>query len=80
MANRYLTTEQADYLLKKIKRESEESASGQKQPDWDETDSTSLAYVRNKPQIESVTLTGNKSFADLGLEAITNIELAQILT
>ena len=35
--------------------------------------------LRNKPQIESVTLTGNKSFKDLGLTGITNMRLEQIL-
>lgn len=33
----------------------------------------------NKPQIESVELVGNNSFADLGLEKITNTDLFNIL-
>lgn len=33
----------------------------------------------NKPLINSVTLQGDKSFEDLGLEAITNMELENLL-
>lgn len=36
--------------------------------------------LNNKPQINSVTLQGDKSFEDLGLEGISNIELENILT
>ena len=35
--------------------------------------------LRNKPQIESVELIGNKSFEELGLEPITSDELIDIL-
>lgn len=35
--------------------------------------------LRNKPQIESVELIGNKSFEELGLEPITIDELIDIL-
>lgn len=35
--------------------------------------------LTNKPLINSVKLQGNKSFADLGLESISNIELENIL-
>lgn len=35
--------------------------------------------LSNKPQINSVTLQGNKSFNDLGLEGISNMELESIL-
>ncbi len=33
----------------------------------------------NKPSIEAVTLIGDKSFHDLGLDNITNIELYELL-
>ena len=36
--------------------------------------------LNNKPQINSVTLQGDKSFEELGLEGISNIELEHILT
>lgn len=35
--------------------------------------------LTNKPLINSVMLQGDKSFADLGLESISNIELENIL-
>lgn len=35
--------------------------------------------LNNKPLINSVTLQGDKSFEDLGLESISNIELEEIL-
>lgn len=35
--------------------------------------------LTNKPQINSVTLQGDKSFEDLGLEGISNIELEELL-
>jgi propanediol dehydratase small subunit len=35
--------------------------------------------LRNKPQIESVELLGNKSFSDLGLTAISNKRLEEIM-
>lgn len=36
--------------------------------------------LRNKPSIESVTLIGDKTFAELGMIHITNLELALLLT
>lgn len=36
--------------------------------------------LRNKPQIESVELTGNKTFDDFGLSNISNMRLEQLLT
>ncbi len=36
--------------------------------------------LNNRPQINSVTLEGDKSFDDLGLEGISNLELENILT
>ena len=35
--------------------------------------------LNNKPQIESVELVGNKSFKDLGLSQITNMQIEQII-
>lgn len=40
---------------------------------------TDYNELTNKPSIESVILTGNKTFEDLGLENISNIELEEIL-
>lgn len=34
--------------------------------------------LRNKPSIEEVELSGNKSFSDLGLTEMTNQELLEI--
>lgn len=34
----------------------------------------------NKPQINSVTLQGNKSLPDIGVGSLTNMELEQLLT
>lgn len=33
----------------------------------------------NKPQINDVTLTGNKTFEELGLRPATNTEIAEII-
>lgn len=35
--------------------------------------------LSNKPQIESVELLGNKTFNDLGLSNITNLQIEQII-
>lgn len=35
--------------------------------------------LQNKPQIESVELLGNKTFNDLGLSNISNMQIEQIL-
>ena len=35
--------------------------------------------LANKPQIEGVTLNGNKSFSDLNLNALTNMEIEELL-
>lgn len=34
--------------------------------------------LRNKPQIENVELIGNKSFEDLGMTEISNLEILEI--
>ena len=35
--------------------------------------------LNNKPQINDVELIGNKSFEDLGVESLTNIEIENII-
>ena len=35
--------------------------------------------INNKPQIESIPLTGNKTFSDLGIEPIDTDDLLEIL-
>jgi len=35
--------------------------------------------LSNKPQIEGVTLIGDKSFSDLHLDALTNTEIEELL-
>lgn len=42
----------------------------------------SIDYVdlKNKPQIESISLTGNKTFSDLGIEPIDSSDLLEILS
>ena len=40
---------------------------------------TSYDELLNKPMIESVTLEGNKSFEQLGLQTMTNLEIEAIL-
>ena len=40
---------------------------------------TDYNALNNKPQINSVELKGNKSFADLGMAAMSNIEILSIL-
>lgn len=43
------------------------------------TNTSNYELLSNKPQIESVELTGNKSFNDLGLSNISNLRIEQIL-
>lgn len=43
------------------------------------TGTTDYNDLTNKPQINEVTLSGNKSFDDLGLRAITNLELDELV-
>ena len=35
--------------------------------------------LSNKPQIEGITLEGNNTFEDLGLEALTNLQIEALL-
>lgn len=41
---------------------------------------TDYNELDNKPQINSVELIGNKSFEDLGMSALSNMEIFEILT
>lgn len=43
------------------------------------TNTSDYQLLKNKPQIESVELTGNKSFNDLGLTNISNMRIEQII-
>ena len=40
---------------------------------------TSYEQLDNLPQINDVTLIGNKSFEDLGAESLTNLEIEAII-
>lgn len=40
---------------------------------------TNYAGLINKPQINDVTLQGNKTFEDLGAESLTNIDIENII-
>ena len=44
------------------------------------TTNSDYEALLNKPQIESVTLEGNKSFDDLGLSSLTNSEILAALS
>lgn len=41
---------------------------------------TDYNLLNNKPQIEGVTLEGNKTFEELTLVSLTNAEIEQLLT
>lgn len=41
---------------------------------------TNYNELQNKPQIEDVTLTGDKTFEDLGLISLSNTEIENLLT
>lgn len=43
------------------------------------TNTSDYDLLKNKPQIESVELIGNKSFNDLGLSHISNMQIEQII-
>lgn len=43
------------------------------------TNTSDYNLLKNKPQIESVDLIGNKSFNDLGLTNISNMRIEQII-
>lgn len=65
--------------LMKGKLESiEEGAEVNVQSDWDQIDILADDYVKNKPQIEGVTLEGNKTYEQLNLERVTNSEMEEI--
>lgn len=58
----------------------EEGAQVNVQPDWDEVNDGADSYIKNKPSINSVPLAGDKSFDELGLTEISNMELEALLT
>lgn len=43
------------------------------------TNTSDYELLKNKPQIESIELIGNKSFNDLGLTNISNMRIEQII-
>lgn len=43
------------------------------------TNTSNYDLLSNKPQIESVELSGNKTFNDLGLSKISNLKIEQII-
>lgn len=43
------------------------------------TNTSNYELLSNKPQIEAVELTGNKTFNDLGLTNISNMRLEQLI-
>lgn len=46
--------------------------------DFEDTVSGSYEILKDKPRIEGRTLTGDKSFEDLGLSEIANLDLLQM--
>ena len=36
-------------------------------------------YLKNKPKIENIELNGNKTFNDLGIHSLTNMEIEKLL-
>jgi len=48
--------------------------------DGGEGGTANYAALTNKPRIENVVLTGNKTFSDLGLNALTNLQIEQLLS
>ena len=44
------------------------------QSDWNQTDSTALDFIKNKPSVNDVTLVGNKTSSDLGLADAGTVE------
>lgn len=70
----------------KVKRETEPTevkiiaVKGEKGEKGDPGEAASdYATLSNKPQINDVTLQGNKSFEDLGALSLTNIEIENII-
>lgn len=55
-------------------------ASGKLVTDLKHNTVSDYELLTNKPQINNVTLNGNKSFEQLGLEGISNMDLENILT
>lgn len=62
-----------------IKRENREQAIGVARERVVIRSVTSYEQLDNLPQINDVTLIGNKSFEDLGAESLTNLEIEAII-
>lgn len=43
------------------------------------TPTTNYERLINLPQVNDVTLIGNKSFSDLGIETLTNLEIEELI-
>lgn len=41
--------------------------------------STDYEKIKNKPQINDIELIGNKNFKELGMEALSNLEIESLL-
>lgn len=63
----------------RIKRENREQAIGVTRERVAIRSVTSYEQLDNLPQINDVTLIGNKSFEDLGAESLTNLEIESII-
>lgn len=63
----------------RIKRENREQAIGVARERVAIRSVTSYEQLDDLPQINDVTLIGNKSFEDLGAESLTNLEIEAII-
>lgn len=63
----------------RIKRENREQAIGVVRERVAIRSVTSYEQLDDLPQINDVTLIGNKSFEDLGAESLTNLEIESII-
>lgn len=43
------------------------------------TSTTNYEFLKNKPSINSVELVGNRSLGDIGIQAVSNMELFELL-
>lgn len=68
----------ADKIIR-IKRENREQAIGVTRERVVIRSVTSYEQLDDLPQINDVTLIGNKSFEDLGAESLTNLEIEAII-
>lgn len=63
----------------RIRRENQEQTIGVAHERVTIRSVTSYEQLEDLPQINNVTLTGNKSFEDLGAESLTNLEIESII-